>query len=134
MDNLHMIKQYRVLSISMEELSNVIDVNSYAPPDYSYSVIIRKEHVINVLEKYKRNEVSELDLVRWAKFIIFSEWYDYCKENYDSIASVLAELEAPLLWSNYADGDNGELAEFMGELSSEKADVYINALRNDTEI
>ncbi|WP_052324341.1 hypothetical protein [Methanolobus tindarius] len=130
---IQMIKQYRDLTISLEELSKVIDVNSFAPPDYSYSVIICKEHVINVLEKNKREEVSELDLARWAKFIMFSEWYDYCEENSELIPSVLAELEAPLLWSNYADGDCGELKEFMGKLSPEKADSYINALRNNTE-
>jgi len=133
-DNLRMIKQYRDLSISIEELSKVIDVHLFAPSNYSYSIIVCKEHVISVLEKYKRNEASELDLARWAKFIMFSEWYDYCIESYDSIASVLAELEAPLLWDNFSDRDNGELAEFMEKLSPEKADIYINALRNNTEI
>ncbi|WP_292467378.1 hypothetical protein [Methanolobus sp.] len=124
---IQMIKQYRDLTISLEELSKVIEVNSFAPPDYSYSVIVCKEHVINILEKYKLNKTSELELARWAKFIMFSEWYDYCEENSELIASVLAELEAPLLWSNYTDGDNGELAEFMGKLSSEKVEMYIKA-------
>ncbi len=118
----------------MEELSNVIDVNSFAPPDYSYSVIICKEHVISTLEKYKRNEVAELDVARWAKFIMFSEWYDYCEENSELIARILIEIEAPLLWGNYAEGDYGELTEFMGKLSPEKADFFVNALRNNTEI
>ncbi|KXS40218.1 hypothetical protein HWN40_04615 [Methanolobus zinderi] len=134
MDSLHMIKQYRDLSISMEELSNVIDVNSFAPPEYSYSIIICNEHATSVLEKYKQNEVTELDIARWAKFIMLSEWYDYCEESYETIASVVANLEAPLLWGNYADGDCGELNEFMGKLSPEKADSYINALKNNTEI
>lgn len=131
---IEMLEQYRDLSISIKELSRVIDVHSFAPPDYSDSVIIYKEHVINVLEKYKRNEVSELDVARWSKFVMFSDWYDYCKENYESIASVVAELEAPLLWGNYVDEDYGELAEFMGKLSIEKADVYINALRNNIQL
>lgn len=134
MDSLQMIKQYRDLSISMEELSKVIDVHLFAPPEYSDSIIVCIEHVISVLEKYKRNEVSELDLARWAKFIMFSEWCDYCEESYETIASVVTELEASLLWGNYVDGDSGELAEFMGKLSHEKADIYINALRNNTEI
>ena len=134
MDRLQKIEQYRDLTISMEELSKTVDVHSFAFSNWFNSVIVCKEHVIRVLEKYKRNEASELDLARWAKFIMFSEWYDYCKENYETIASVVADLEAPLLWGNYVDGDSGEVAEFMGKLSPEKADIYINALRNNTEI
>lgn len=131
---IEMLEQYRDLTISVEELSKTINIHSVAPSDYSDSVTICKEHVISVLEKYKKNEVSELDVARWAKFIMFSDWYDYCKENYESIASVVAELEAPLLWGNYVDGDYGELAKFMGKLSFEKADVYINALRNNIQL
>jgi hypothetical protein len=134
MDILQKIKQYIDLSISMEELSKVVDVHSFAPPDYSDSVIVCKEHVISVLEKYKQNEVLELDLARWAKFIMFSEWYVYCEEDSESIASIVTEVEASLLWGNYVDEDSGELAESMEKLSHEKADIYINALRNNTEL
>ncbi|SFM20722.1 hypothetical protein [Methanolobus profundi] len=134
MDIPRIIEQYIDLSISIEQLSKVIDMHAFAPPNYSNSVIVCKEHVISVLEKYKRNDVSELDIARWAKFVMVSEWCDYCEENYESITSVVAELEAPLLWDNYVDEDYGELAEFMGKLSPEKADIYINALQQNLEI
>ncbi|WP_094226620.1 hypothetical protein [Methanolobus psychrotolerans] len=134
MDIPKIIEQYMDLSISMEDLSNFIDVHTLAPPDYYHTVIICKEHAISVLEKYKRNEVSELDVARWAKFVMCSEWCDYCEENYESIASIVAELEAPLLWGDYVDGDYGELAEFMGKLSPEKADSFIKALHQNLEI
>lgn len=134
MDALKMLEQYKDLTISMEELSKNVDVYSFAPSNYSNSVIVCTEHVIRVLEKYKQNEISELDLARWAKFIMFSEWYDYCEENYEPIANVVAELEAPLLWHNFNDEDDGELNEFMGKLTTEKADIYIHALKNNVEL
>jgi hypothetical protein len=128
------VEQYMDLSISMEELSDFMDVHAPAPPDCYHTVIVRKDHVISVLEKYKRNDVSELDVARWAKFVMFSEWCDYCEENYESIVSVVSNLEAPLLWNTYINGNHGKLAEFMGKLSSEKADIYINALKNGSVI
>jgi hypothetical protein len=66
---------------------------------------------------------------------MFSDWYDYCKENYESIASVVAELEAPLLWHDFSDEtDDGELYAPMGKLSPCNADIYIQALKNNLEV
>ena len=66
---------------------------------------------------------------------MFFEWCDYCEENYESIASVIAELEAPLLWHNFSDEtDEGELYEPMGKLSHYNADIYIQAHKNNIEI
>jgi hypothetical protein len=132
MSVLKMIEQYRDLTISMEELSKTVNVHRIAPHEYSGSVIVCTDHVINVLEKYKKDEISELGLARWPKFIMFSEWYDYCQENYESNASVVAELEAPLVWLDFCDEeDDGELYEPMEKLSPDKADTYIHALKNN---
>jgi hypothetical protein len=51
---IEILKQYRDLTISMGELSKIINIPSFAPSDYSDSVIICKEHVISILEKYKK--------------------------------------------------------------------------------
>jgi hypothetical protein len=47
---------------------------------------------------------------------MFSDWYEYCKENYESITSVV-ELEAPLSWHDFIDEtDDGKLYDPMGKL------------------
>ena len=134
MIELKKIKEFRDFKHPMDELAKTVNLHSFAPHEYENSVIVCKEHVINVLDKYKGDEISELDVARWAKFIMFSEWYDYCQENYESIASIVAELEAPLSWHNFSDEDDGELNEFIGKLSTEKADIYIQTLKNNLEI
>lgn len=58
---------------------------------------------------------------------MFSDWYEFCKENYEFIISVV-ELEAPLLWNDFIDEtDDRELYDPMGKLPPYNADIYIQA-------
>ena len=64
---------------------------------------------------------------------MFSDWYEYCKENYESITSVV-ELEAPLSWHDFIDEtDDGELYDSMGKLPPYNTDIYI-PFKNNLEV
>lgn len=77
-------------------------------------------HLIAVLEKYQTGTISEKTVLDWVNTVWFSGLYEYCDEQCDSIASVTNELE--------------EIDEDGKQLTTEKADKYIHALRNNIEI
>ena len=51
------------------------------------------DDVINAIKKYRAGEITMQTLVDWVNTLWFSDLYDYCDEQSDSIASVMTELE-----------------------------------------
>ncbi|KAF1084283.1 hypothetical protein SPSYN_02687 [Sporotomaculum syntrophicum] len=83
-------------------------------------VEICNNHVIILLENFKKGNISKHTLLDWVNTVWFSGLFEYCDENCDSIASVMNELE--------------EIDENGKELTYEKIKRYIYALKNNIEI
>ncbi|MBA2853974.1 barstar family protein [Methanococcus maripaludis] len=118
MIDLKILEKYLDLEISKDELGELSQ--GFAPVKYHGSIEVHKEHLIHLLEKYLKKEISDNDFVDWVNFIWFSEWYTYFEEDSDLIASVMNELE--------------EIDEEGKELTVEKAELYINVLKNNIEV
>ena len=119
MIELKKLKDFRNLKISKKELLESIPFNP--PKEFrNENIVVCQEHVILLLERYKAGKVSEQDLLDWVNTIWFSDWYDYCDEYCDSIASVMDELE--------------EIDEEGKGLTPEKVETCLNALRNNLEM
>lgn len=108
--------RFRDLEITKTQLkaSLPLDFKIYEP------IKICNKHVISLLENYNNNLIDKSLLLDWVNTIWFSDWYEYCDENEDCIASIMNELE--------------EIDEVGHELNSEKIVKYINALENNIEI
>ncbi|KKG08750.1 hypothetical protein [Methanosarcina sp. 2.H.A.1B.4] len=118
MIDLEKITNFRDLIISNKELFESVPFNP--PKEYwNNRVVVCSEHLIHLLEEYKAGKISKRDVLDWVNTIWFSEWYYYCEEYSDSIASVMDELE--------------EIDEEGKELATEKAELYLYALRNNLE-
>ncbi|WP_370571833.1 hypothetical protein [Methanomethylovorans sp.] len=115
MVDLKMLELYRDLQISINEFDKT--TYSFAPPEYYWSVEICKEHVINLLEKYKKKDITHAEVVSWANFILFSEWYRYCEKYQDRIAYILDKLE--------------EIDEQGKELTPKKVEIFISFLKGE---
>jgi hypothetical protein len=113
-----MLEMYRDLEISINKLDKT--TYSSAPPEHYWSVEICKEHLINLLEKYKNNDVSHADVVTWVNFILFSEWYRYCEKYQDIIAYILDKLE--------------EIDEEGRELTPKKVEIFLSFLRGELDL
>jgi hypothetical protein len=119
MINIEKIEKFRDLIVSKEELFESVPFNP--PKEYwNKRIEVCNEHVIYLLEKYKAREVSEKVVVDWVNTIWFSEWYYYCKQYNNSIASVMDELE--------------EIDEEGKKLTSKDVEIYLLALRNNLEV
>jgi uncharacterized protein YnzC (UPF0291/DUF896 family) len=116
--DLKILEMYRDLEITINKLDEA--TYNFAPPEYYWSVEVCKEHIINLLEKYKSNEISHADVVTWANFILFSEWYRYCEKYQDKIGYILDKLE--------------EIDEKGKELTPKKVEIFLSFLRDELDL
>ena len=110
---------FKDLYISKEELSNKLGGNLLSVK-IDNPVVIYSTDVINLLNAYKKRQITIEYLINWVNTIWFTDLFDYYDEQCDSIASVLNKLE--------------ELDEKDKELTEDDVNNYINALQNNNEI
>lgn len=113
------LEQFRDLRLSKEGLLSLL------PKDHELINLVMPIkvctcHVIQLLLKYQEQSVTEQTILDWVNTIWFSGWFEYCDEQADSIASVMNELE--------------EIDEDGKNLTHEKVELFIKALKNNTNI
>lgn len=113
------LNEFKSFKITKSQLQSKIGENLYRVK-IEQPIIVNHTDVIYILERYKSNEISVRDLVDWVNVVWFTDLFDYAERYQDSIASVMTELE--------------ELDEEGQELTSEKIDMYIDALQNNREV
>jgi hypothetical protein len=80
---------------------------------------LTRQHVINILKRFKQERLGLSDLFDWIHFIWFSDLFSCKKEDADSIASVVQFLE--------------DLEE-EGDIISSEIDYCLNALENNRQV
>lgn len=119
MTEIEILEQFRDLKILKNQLLELL-------PQGLNKLMINKPvqicsiHLITLLKKYQTGGISEQNVLDWVNTVWFSGLYEYCDEQCGSIAGVMNELE--------------EIDEDGKQLTTEKADKYIHALRNNIEI
>lgn len=109
------LEQFRDLKISKQELYEYRIKISIETP-----IKVCSEHVIDLLNGYKSGLKTQKAILEWVNTIWFSGWFEYCDEQCDSIASVMNCLE--------------EIDEEGKELTFEKVELYLEALRHNLEV
>jgi hypothetical protein len=81
-------------------------------------VVIQRQHLINVLKRFKQERMSQADLFDWIHFVWFSDLFTCDDEDADCIAGVIQVLE--------------ELEE-EGEVAPEEVEHCLYALEHNIE-
>ena len=82
-------------------------------------IILTRQHVINLLKRYKQERLSLDDVFDWIHFIWFSDFFMCKQEDADSIASVIQLLE--------------ELEE-DGDIIANEVDYCLDALESNKQV
>lgn len=117
MSHLEILEQYRDLKITKDKIESLIS-NEIC----DNAVTVSSDHLIRLLTVYKHGKINLNKLIEWVNVVWFSDWFDYNDEQSDSIASVMTELE-----ELDEEGKNKDL-------TLEKIEKYINALKNNLDI
>lgn len=117
--DIELLEQFRDLKINKDKLNELLpmdikDINIPKP------IEVCNKHLILLLENFQSSKIDKTMLLEWVNTVWFSGLFDYCDENCDSIASVMNELE--------------EIDEENKELTNQKINYYINALKNNIEV
>lgn len=88
--------------------------------EFTDEIIVNKDHVIRVLERYKNGEISLEQLIEWVNVIWFTDYFVYPEDQSDSISSVMVEIEA--------------LDELENEPAPSVIDHYIECLNKNIEL
>jgi hypothetical protein len=115
-DNKNILEQFRDLKITKNELYSFIQKEFKT----NQPVEVCSVHLVTLLLGYQKGSINEQNILDWVNTIWFSDWFMYCEEQCDSIASVMNQLE--------------EIDEEGKKLTKEKVANYINALGQNIEI
>ena len=55
--------------------------------------IVESFDLINAIDKFKKNEITKEVLLSWVNILWFTDLYEYCEDNEESISSVMSLLE-----------------------------------------
>ncbi len=113
------LEKFRDLILTKNELDTLLLID-HAEMRLDKPIEVCTNHLVELLSRYKNGYVSEQTILDWVNTIWFSGWFEYCDEQCDSIASVMNELE--------------EIDEDGKCITPEKAELYIQALKNNIEI
>jgi len=116
---IELLEQFRDLKISKDKLNELLPLG-LKNTTIVKPVEICNNHLIILLEYYQNSKIDKTMLLDWVNTVWFSDLFDYCDENCDSIASVMNELE--------------EIDEEGKELTNQKITYYIHALKSNIEI
>jgi len=111
------LEMFRDMKISLTPLRNYLDgdlSDIIAKP-----VIVRSENVIELLQLYLDNQISDQTILDWVNTIWFTDYFEYYTPQADSIASVMTELEMI--------DEDGYI------FNKEIANIFIKVLRNNAE-
>lgn len=114
-----LLEKFRDMNISKNELDKSLPLD-IKKVQLHKPITVCRNHVIELLERYRKGDITESNLLDWVNIIWFSDAFDYRDDSCDSIASIMNELE--------------EIDEEGKELTNEKIERFIVALRNNSEI
>ena len=83
---------YKNLSISKEELKDIVGGDLYNT-DCKTPEVIKASDVINALEAFGTGKISKEKLLDWVNVVWFTDLYEFCEDELESIVSVLQVLE-----------------------------------------
>ena len=145
------LELYRDFKISLSNVNKSGKMqlyNSKTADGRKVSVCI--EHVINALNKYKKKEITQLNLIEWIYAINNSALFENCKEYDESILHVFAEIEETAIGNytdsaqgfnvthtdiyNILDGNIQEEISKIKKITDVDIDRYIDALQNNIEL
>lgn len=115
----NVLEKYKNLEISKGELLKLVN-KDLKTLKVQKPIEICTGDVIALLENYKQGKITNQDLLDWVNTIWFTDLYEYCDSQSDSIASVMNELE--------------EVDEEIEKISPSSIEKYIEALRKNIEI
>jgi len=55
--------------------------------------IVESFDVITAIDRFKNNEITKESLLSWVNILWFTDLYEYCENNAESISSVMSLLE-----------------------------------------
>lgn len=113
------LEKYKNFEISKGELLKLVN-KDLMTLKVQKPVEICTNDIIALLENYKQGKITNQDLLDWVNTIWFTDLYEYCDSQSDSIASVMNELE--------------EVDEDIEKISSSSIEKYIEALKKNIEI
>ncbi|PPD57647.1 hypothetical protein [Dehalogenimonas etheniformans] len=83
--------RFRDLKINLSDLNELGTINLFQTKQNDI-VEVCNEHVANILECYLKGMVSEVNLLEWIYTIRWTDLYQVCESNRETILNILDEL------------------------------------------
>lgn len=86
------LNSFKLFETDINELQKCFGDDLYNA-EISTPKVVEALEVVNAIHKFRNGEITKETLIAWVNTLWFTDLYEYCEDNEESIASVMTLLE-----------------------------------------